>query len=167
MFKNVSSTVFDDDGVLGTTGGDDGSHAAYIAFETNQPTIDTRATVTALLQSVARVVRRYRLRWRIENAYHNIKRVMANTTSRDVGHRFFYFAFACLLYNVRKFVDHLLRADLESDRSAPAVPFMAVVGFIRRKTEIGKLGPFLRCSQTRSGRALLHPDQLIDRPYSY
>ena len=42
----------------------------------------------------------YGYRWEIESGYRSIKRFMAATTSKDFGLRFFYFAFACLLYSI-------------------------------------------------------------------
>ncbi|ELY81272.1 transposase [Natrinema gari JCM 14663] len=36
----------------------------------------------------------------IESGYKSIKRFMAATTSKHFGLRFFYFAFACLLYSI-------------------------------------------------------------------
>jgi IS4 transposase len=42
----------------------------------------------------------YGHRWEIKSGYKSIKRFMAATTSKDFGLRFFYFAFACLLYSI-------------------------------------------------------------------
>jgi len=42
----------------------------------------------------------YGYRWEIESGYRSIKRFMAATTPKDFGLRFFYFAFACLLYSI-------------------------------------------------------------------
>jgi len=42
----------------------------------------------------------YGYRWEIESGYKSIKRFMAATTSKNLGLRFFYFAFACLLYSI-------------------------------------------------------------------
>jgi len=42
----------------------------------------------------------YGYRWEIESGYRSIKRFMAATTSKNFGLRFFYFAFACLLYSI-------------------------------------------------------------------
>lgn len=39
-------------------------------------------------------------RLEIESGYKSIKRFMAATTSKHFGLRFFYFAFACLLYSI-------------------------------------------------------------------
>jgi IS4 transposase len=42
----------------------------------------------------------YGYRWEIESGFKSIKRFMAATTSKVFGLRFFYFAFACLLYSI-------------------------------------------------------------------
>jgi hypothetical protein len=42
----------------------------------------------------------YGYRWEIESGYKSIKRFIGATTSNDFGLRFFYFAFACLLYSI-------------------------------------------------------------------
>jgi IS4 transposase len=47
----------------------------------------------------------YGYRWEIESGYRSIKRFMAATTSKDFGLRFFYFAFACLLYLIWRAVN--------------------------------------------------------------
>ena len=46
----------------------------------------------------AGTIREYSSRWEIESGYKSIKRFMAATTSESFVLRFFYFAFACLLY---------------------------------------------------------------------
>ena len=50
----------------------------------------------------------YSYRWEIESGYRSIKRFMAATTSKDFVLRFFYFAFACLLYSIWRAVDLLV-----------------------------------------------------------
>jgi IS4 transposase len=51
----------------------------------------------------------YDLRWEIESGYKSIKRFMAATTSKNFLLRFFYFAFACLLYSIWRAVDLLVQ----------------------------------------------------------
>ena len=53
-----------------------------------------------------------RYRREIESGYRSIKRFMAATTSKDFGLRFFYFAFACLLYSIWRAVDLLVQVEL-------------------------------------------------------
>lgn len=138
-FEDLPDRVFGDDGLLEEELAESGtdSEKKFVVFETNHPEIDTDASGTALLHSVARVVRRYRLRWRIENAYYNVKRLMAKTTSRDFCLRYFYFTFASLLYNVWKLVDLLLRVVCDVDGEQTVVSFMSVAAFVRRETGIG------------------------------
>ena len=57
----------------------------------------------------------YGHRWEIESGYKSIKRFMAATTSKDFGLRFFYFAFACLLYSIWRAVDLLVQAELTGE----------------------------------------------------
>ncbi|KAA9396402.1 transposase [Haloarcula sp. CBA1130] len=57
----------------------------------------------------------YGYRWEIESGYRSIKRFMAATTSKDFGLRFFYFAFACLLYSIWRAVDLLVRVELTGE----------------------------------------------------
>jgi hypothetical protein len=57
----------------------------------------------------------YGYRWEIESGYKSIKRFMAATTSKDFGLRFFYFAFACLLYSIWRAVDLLVQVKLTGE----------------------------------------------------
>ena len=57
----------------------------------------------------------YGYRWVIESGYRSIKRFMAATTSKDFGLRFFYFAFACLLYSIWRAVDLLVQVELTGE----------------------------------------------------
>ncbi|ELZ00746.1 transposase (TCE33) [Natrialba aegyptia DSM 13077] len=60
-------------------------------------------------------VHHYNSRWRIESGYKSIKRFMASTTSKDFVLRFFYFAFACLLYSIWRAVDLLVQVNLTGE----------------------------------------------------
>jgi IS4 transposase len=57
----------------------------------------------------------YGYRWEIESDYQSIKRFMTATTSKDFGLRFFYFAFACLLYSIWRAVDLLVQVKLTGE----------------------------------------------------
>ena len=57
----------------------------------------------------------YGYRWEIEGGYRSIKRFMAATTSKDFGLRFFYFAFACLLYSIWRAIDLLVPVELTDE----------------------------------------------------
>lgn len=63
----------------------------------------------------AGAVKEYNYRWEIESGYKSIKRFMAATTSKDFRLRFFYFAFACLLYSIWCAVDLLVQVALTGE----------------------------------------------------
>ena len=75
-------------------------YGQYVVFMTNAP---------------AGAVREYSYRWEIESGYKSIKRFMAATTSKDFVLRFFYFAFACLLYSIWRAVDLLVQVALADE----------------------------------------------------
>lgn len=67
-------------------------------------------------------VEHYRKRWGIENGYKQIKEFQALTTSKDFSLRYFYFAFACLLYTIWRLVDVLVKQAFgETDAREPLV----------------------------------------------
>ncbi|SEP14377.1 hypothetical protein SAMN04487948_11671 [Halogranum amylolyticum] len=63
---------------------------------------------------------------------------MAATTSKNFVLRFFYFAFACLLYSIWRSVDLLVQVELtgEYDRS-PVVTANSVLTLSKKQTGIG------------------------------
>lgn len=96
--------------------GNDEDVAAYALFETNHPALQTDApTEDALLSEVRGFIARYRHRWGIENGYKKLKKFRVRTTSKDPQYRFFNFAFACVLYNVWRLVDLLVKLAIEDD----------------------------------------------------
>jgi len=80
----------------------------------------------------------YAYRWEIERGYRTIKRFMAATTSKNFVLRFFYFAFACLLYSMWRGVDLLVQVKLtgEYDRS-PMVTADNTLTLLKKATGIG------------------------------
>jgi IS4 transposase len=62
-----------------------------------------------------KLLREYAYRWEIESGYKSIKRFMAATTSKDFVLRFFYFAFACLLYSIWRAVDLLVQVEVTDE----------------------------------------------------
>lgn len=80
----------------------------------------------------------YAYRWEIERGYRTIKRFMAATTSKNFGLRFFYFAFACLLYSMWRGVDLLVQVELtgEYERS-PMVTADNTLTLLKKATGIG------------------------------
>jgi len=80
----------------------------------------------------------YGYRWEIESGYRSIKRFMAATTSTDFGLRFFYFAFACLLYSIWRAVDLLVQVELTGEyEHAPIVTADNTLTLLKKETGIG------------------------------
>ncbi|QZP39267.1 transposase [Halobaculum magnesiiphilum] len=80
----------------------------------------------------------YGYRWEIESGYKSIKRFMAATTSKDFGLRFFYFAFACLLYSIWRAVDLLVQVELTGEyEHAPVVTAENTLTLLKKETGIG------------------------------
>ena len=80
----------------------------------------------------------YGYRWEIESGYKSIKRFMATTTSKDFGLRFFYFAFACLLYSIWRAVDLLVQVELTGEHEhAPIVTADNTLTLLKKETGIG------------------------------
>ncbi|QLC35508.1 transposase (plasmid) [Halarchaeum sp. CBA1220] len=80
----------------------------------------------------------YGYRWEIESGYRSIKRFMAATTSTDFGLRFFYFAFACLLYSIWRAVDLLVQVELTGEyEHAPMVTADNTLTLLKKETGIG------------------------------
>ena len=87
---------------------------AYVPFETNLP-LDVAASDTERDHQIGRLMRTYARRWGIENCFKKLKTFLPKTTSPDAGYRYFSFAFACILYNVWRLVDLLVKLALEDD----------------------------------------------------
>ena len=80
----------------------------------------------------------YGYRWEIESGYKSIKRFMAATTSKDFGLRFFYFAFACLLYSIWRAVDLLVQVQLTGEyEHSPIVTADNTLTLLKKETGIG------------------------------
>ncbi|RBI60526.1 transposase [halophilic archaeon] len=83
-------------------------------------------------------VREYSYRWEIESGYSSIKRFMAATTSKDFVLRFFYFAFACLLYSIWRAVDLLVQVALTDEyEHSPMVTAQNTLALLEKRTGIG------------------------------
>lgn len=99
----------------------DGDGTGFVVFQTNHPFVsacdedgnsyDEREQI----HMIARLIRWYRHRWGIENGYKKIKTFMVRTTSTCPRYRFFNFMFACVLYNVWRLVDLLVKLSLEAN----------------------------------------------------
>nr|WP_244509602.1 transposase [Haloferax larsenii] len=80
----------------------------------------------------------YGYRWEIESGYRSIKRFMAATTSKNFGLRFFYFAFACLLYSIWRAVDLLVQVALTDEyEHSPIVTADNTLTLLKKETGIG------------------------------
>ena len=85
-----------------------------------------------------RFLSEYGYRWEIESGYKSIKRFMAATTSKDFVLRFFYFAFACLLYSIWRAVDLLVQVELTGEYDhAPMVTADNTLTLLKKQTGIG------------------------------
>ncbi|ELY63021.1 transposase [Natronococcus jeotgali] len=80
----------------------------------------------------------YNSRWEIESGYKSIKRFMAATTSKSFVLRFFYFAFACLLYSIWRAVDLLVQIELTGEyEQTPLVTAENTLTLLKKETGIG------------------------------
>ena len=80
----------------------------------------------------------YGYRWEIESGYKSIKRFMAATTSKSFGLRFFYFAFACLLYSIWRAVDLLVQVELTGEyEHSPVITADNTLTLLKKETGIG------------------------------
>lgn len=80
----------------------------------------------------------YGYRWEIESGYRSIKRFMAATTSKNFGLRFFYFAFACLLYSIWRAADLLVQVKLTGEyEHSPIVTADNTLTLLKKETGIG------------------------------
>lgn len=80
----------------------------------------------------------YGHRWEIESGYKSIKRFMAATTSKNFVLRFFYFAFACLLYSIWRAVDLLVQVELTGEyEHSPIVTADNTLTLVKKRTGIG------------------------------
>jgi IS4 transposase len=80
----------------------------------------------------------YGRRWEIETGYRTIKRFMAATTSKNFVLRFFYFAFACLLYSIWRVIDFLLQLALTDEyKRSPMITAQNTLTPLKKKTGIG------------------------------
>jgi putative transposase len=92
-----------------------------VVFETNHPYVTTRdadgqqMNGKKFIHMIERLIRWYRRRWGIENGFKKQKHFMVRTTSTESDYRFFNFAFACVLYNVWRLVDLLVKFAIDGE----------------------------------------------------
>lgn len=92
-----------------------------VVFETNHPYVtardadDQQMDGKEFIHMIERLIRWYRRRWGIENGFKKQKHFMVRTTSTESDYRFFNFAFACVLYNVWRLVDLLVKLAIDGE----------------------------------------------------
>ncbi|MFC6764529.1 transposase [Natrinema soli] len=95
--------------------------AETIVFETNHPYVTAndadgeQMDAKTFIHMIERMIRWYRHRWGIENGFKKQKHFMVRTTSTERNYRFFNFAFACVLYNVWRLVDLLVKLAIDGE----------------------------------------------------
>ncbi len=96
----------------------------------------------------------YGYHWEIESGYRSIKRFMAATTSTDFGLRFFYFAFACLLYSIWRAVDLLVQVELTGEyEHSPIVTADNTLTLLKKEPESDSDGALPVVARRLSGNA--------------
>ncbi len=97
-----------------------------VVFETNHPYVTARDADEqqmdgrAFIHMIERLIRWYRRRWSIENGFKKQKHFMVRTTSTERDYRFFNFVFACVLYNVWRLVDLLVKLAIDGENRSYA-----------------------------------------------
>ncbi len=95
--------------------------ADTVVFETNHPYVTAsdadgqQMDARAFVHMIERLIQWYRHRWGIENGFKKQKHFMVRTTSTERNYRFFNFAFACVLYNVWRLVDLLVKLAIDGE----------------------------------------------------
>ncbi|EMA27117.1 transposase (TCE33) [Haloarcula japonica DSM 6131] len=99
---------------------------------------DSRQYSVFMTNTSSAYLTEYGYRWEIESGYKSIKRFMAATTSKDFRLRFFYFAFACLLYSIWRAVDLLVQVELTGEyEHSPMVTADNTLTLLKKETGIG------------------------------
>jgi putative transposase len=100
--------------------------AETVVFETNHPYVtardagDQQMDGRSFIHMIERLIRWYRRRWGIENGFKKQKHFMVRTTSTERDYRFFNFVFACVLYNVWRLVDLLVKLAIDGENRSYA-----------------------------------------------
>ena len=118
---------------------DDERHKTTLVYRRrdNSERTDYRQYSVFMTNGEPSLLREYGYRWEIESGYKSIKRFMAATTSKNFVLRFFYFAFACLLYSIWRVVDLLVQVNLTDEyRRSPVVTANTILTLLKQ-TGIG------------------------------
>ncbi|MFC6964321.1 transposase [Halocatena marina] len=95
-----------------------------VVFETNHPYVtardagDQQMDGKEFVHMIERLIRWCRHRWGIENGFKKQRHFMVRTTSTERDYRFFNFAFACVLYNVWRLVDLLVKLAIDGENQS-------------------------------------------------
>lgn len=118
-FADVIGDLAEEEAEQETVGNDEDKEE-YVLFETNHPLVelDGDQSEAERAHMAERMVRRYRHRWGIENGFKKIKTFMVRSASKDHRYRFFNFAFACVLYNVWRLVDLLVKLAIDGENAS-------------------------------------------------
>ncbi|KZN26066.1 hypothetical protein A4G99_23040 [Haladaptatus sp. R4] len=118
---------------------DDEWHETTLVYrrKDNSERTDYRQYSVFMTNGDPRLLREYAYRWEIESGYKSVKRFMAATTSKNFVLRFFYFAFACLLYSIWRAVDLLVQIEVTGEyKQSPVVTANTVLTLLKQ-TGIG------------------------------
>ncbi len=111
----------------------------YMLFETNHPDLELpgdegedgdEMSELEKANMVARVIRKYKHRWGIENGFKQIKSFRVRTTSMSYEYRFFNFLYACTLYNVWRLTDLLVKLELRAESEFRYEPLVTAELFL-------------------------------------
>lgn len=100
----------------------------YTTFVTNRRWVNPEDAIG--------IVNRYSRRWDIENQYKSWKEILPRTSSKDFRVRYCRVLFACVMYNLWRLADFLLK--VQTGRPIRSEPFVSFKTFVRA------LGDFLR-----------------------
>ncbi len=120
--------------------GSDEWHSTTLIYRRKEDTeyTDHRQYSVFMSNGGERYLSEYGYHWEIESGYRSIKRFMAATTSKDFGLRFFYFAFACLLYSIWRAIDLLVLVELIGEyEHSPIVTADNTLTLLKKETGIG------------------------------
>ena len=120
--------------------GDNEWHSTTLIYrrKENSEHTDHRQYSVFMTNRKSGLLSEYGYRWEIESGYKSIKRFMGATTSKHFGLRFFYFAFACLLYSVWRAVDLLVQVQLTGEyEHSPIITADNTLTLVKKETGIG------------------------------
>jgi len=120
--------------------GDNEWHSTTLIYrrKENSAHTDHRQYSVFMTNRKSGLLSEYGYRWEIESGYKSIKRFMGATTSKNFSLRFFYFAFACLLYSIWRAVDLLVQVQLTGEyEHSPIVTADNTLTLVKKETGIG------------------------------